>query len=123
MRNFGFLFAVLSLLATIFLVWKGSSAWPWCAGAAGFFLVTGLAAYPVLRPVYVGWMTFAFVLGWVNTRLILGLFFYLILTPVGLIMRLLGRDPMQRKLEKDAATYWVTRSGEERSRARYENLF
>ena len=40
-----------------------------------------LSVHAVLRPIYVGWMKFAFVLGWINTRLILGLFFYLILTP------------------------------------------
>ena len=68
-------------------------------------------------------MKFAFVLGWINTRLILGIFFYLILTPVGLIMRLFGRDPLHRKLDRKATTYWEKRGSVEFKRERYERLF
>jgi len=77
----------------------------------------------ILRPIYVGWMKFAFVLGWINTRLILGIFFYLILTPVGLIMRLFGRDPLHRKFDRDATTYWAKRPPAEFKQERYQQLF
>ncbi|MGH9312901.1 MAG: SxtJ family membrane protein [Vicinamibacterales bacterium] len=64
---------------------------------------------PLLRRMYAGWMTFARALAWVNARIILTVVFYLVLTPVGLARRLLGYDPMSRRLEGDAATYRVTR--------------
>jgi hypothetical protein len=54
-------------------------------------------------------MKFAFLLGWLNTRLLLGVFFYLILTPIGLLLRLTGRDLLDRKIDPAARTYWSKR--------------
>jgi len=73
---------------------------------AGIFFVLGLAASPILKPVYVVWMRLAFVLNWISTRVILIVLFYLMLTPIGLLMRLLGKDPLDRRIEKNRDTYW-----------------
>jgi ABC-type uncharacterized transport system permease subunit len=51
-------------------------------------------------------MRFAAVLAWINTRLILIVMFYLIFTPMGLVMRLFGADPLGLKVEKDKGSYW-----------------
>jgi len=58
----------------------------------------------LLKPVYAAWMSFASVLGWINTRIILAILFYLVLTPMGLAMRLLGVDLLERKEKKE--TCW-----------------
>ncbi len=108
-RKFGILFCCLSAVISAFLLFKGRGGWPWFAGASLFFLGTGLVGYPVLKPVYQAWMKFAFLLGWLNTRLILGVFFYLILTPIGLVLRLTGRDLLDRKIDPAARTYWSKR--------------
>jgi hypothetical protein len=68
-------------------------------------------------------MKFAFVLGWVNTRLILGVFFYGILTPIGVTMRLFGWDPLTRKIDRRAESYWVKRAQVPFDAKRYEQLF
>jgi uncharacterized protein involved in cysteine biosynthesis len=52
-------------------------------------------------------MKLAFVLAWINTRLILWIIFYLVFTPIGLVMRLLGVDLLARKIEKNKDTYWI----------------
>jgi hypothetical protein len=122
-RKFGLLFAAIGLLLAAWLLYKGSAAWVWPAGGGLFFLLTGMFAYPVLRPIYAGWMRFAYVLGWVNTRVILSLFFYLVITPIGLLMRLFGRDPMHRKPDSTVASYWVKREDSAFDVKRYENLF
>jgi hypothetical protein len=123
LRKFGLLFALISAFATGYFLYKGSGVWIWTAGAAIFFLVTGLAAQPVLKPLYVAWMTFAIILGWINTRLILGIFFYLILTPIGLILRITGKDLLDKKFDRGAETYWKKREKREFDPARYERLF
>lgn len=123
LRKFGILFTFVFLLVAAYSAYKGRSAWPWLAGAACFFLITGFFFHALLRPVYIGWMKFAFLLGWVNTRLILGLFFYLILTPVGLVMRLFGRDPLGRTFDRKADSYWVKRTSAEFKQERYRQLF
>lgn len=123
LRKFGLLFTVVFAALAAFAAYKGNRMWPWLLAGAGFFLVTGLFLRPLLGPLYIGWMKFAFLLGWINTRLILGLFFYLILTPVGLIMRLFGRDPLHRKFDRKSTSYWEKRPPAEFKPERYEQLF
>ncbi len=83
--------------------------------AAAVLLVTatigfvGLAAPLLVRPVYVVWMGLAFPIGWTVSHVMMLAVFFLVLTPVGLVMRLCGRDPMQRRFDRDAKTYWLPR--------------
>lgn len=68
------------------------------------FLTGGMFLPHLLKPVYIGWMRLAFALGWVNTRIILIVLFYLIFTPIGLVMRLLRIDLLERS--KSKGSYW-----------------
>ncbi len=79
--------------------------WPWVLGGA--LVLWAFLAPGTLRPVYAGWMKFGHLMNWINTRLILGMLFYGIFLPFGMMMRLFGRDPMHRKLDKSMATYRV----------------
>ena len=76
-----------------------------CVIGLVFFLVA-VTVPAVLKPVYIVWMRLAFVLGWCNTRLILILLFYLMLTPLGLLLKLFGADFLERKIKKEEASYW-----------------
>ena len=80
-------------------------------------------AYPAMKPVHIGWMMLALALGWLNTRLLLGVFFYVIVTPIGVIMRLFGKDILDEKLDRSATTYWIKRESVPLDKKRYENLF
>ncbi len=106
-RAFGLMFA--AVLAVIALVgWLACDArLYWVMAAAGLFLVTGLAVPWVLLPLNRLWAVFARRLGQVNNYLLLGLFFYVFMVPAGLILRLLGRDPMCRGFDAKAPTYWT----------------
>ena len=121
-KKFGLLFGVIALLLTGYLLYKGSGSWVWTAAAAVFFFVTGLVVRPVLKPLYIGWMAFAFVLGWVNTRLLLGIFFYLVITPVGIVLRITGKDLLDKKIDRNAGTYWKMRERKPFEPSRYERL-
>jgi hypothetical protein len=122
-RKFGYLFAAVLSIIALYTLYRGTSHWLWFLGAAVVFLVAGLAAYPVLRPVYIGWMTFAFVLGWINTRILLGLMFFLVFTPIGLLLRLTGKDLLDQRIDRSAKSYWVKRERKEFDPKRYERLF
>jgi NADH:ubiquinone oxidoreductase subunit 5 (subunit L)/multisubunit Na+/H+ antiporter MnhA subunit len=87
----------------------------WRRGAPQWVLVTlvaivaalllGAAIAPsLLRPVYRGWMRVGEALGWINTRIILTLVFFLVVTPIGVLMRLFGRSPMEPK--RGGESYW-----------------
>ena len=122
-RKFGLMFAGICLAVAAYSYYKQGTVWPWFLGGTGAFALGGLIAKPVLRPIYIVWMKFAAGLAWVNTRLILGIFFYLVLTPVGLIMRVLGKDPLTRKIDRSTPSYWKERLPVPVDPQRYERLF
>jgi hypothetical protein len=77
---------------------------PWIVAVV--MLLLALLAPLALKPVYRIWIKIGDLLGWINTRIILGVIFYLLVTPMGIFMRLLGNnDPMQRQLDRDRTTY------------------
>lgn len=87
--------------------------WPWVLGG---MLLLGALVFPAgLRPVYRGWMALGHVLGWVNTRVVLGFAFIAIILPTAMVMRLCRRDPMARTLEKDRPTYRIPSSNPSRN--------
>jgi len=122
-RKFGITFSILAIGLAAYCFYKENPLWMVFLGGSLFFILTGMWSYPILKPIYVGWMTFAFALGWVNTRLILGIVFYLIFTPAGLVMRLLGKDPLVLRFDRRATSYWVRRKPQDQSKNRYEKLF
>jgi hypothetical protein len=123
LRKFGFVFAAgLVLIFGLFFPWlleKPSPYWPWIIAAvsAGTALVLPLA----LKPVFQLWMKIGHVLGWINTRIILGIVFFTIFAPVALLLRLLGKDPMHRRLDATTTTYRV--KSEKPPRERMERPF
>ena len=83
----------------------------WMTGAG---LVLLFFAVPkVQRPIYLGWIYATFPIGFVLSHLILGAVFYLVFTPLGLLMRLFGFDPLRRRFDRAAASYWVERDAPE----------
>lgn len=86
-------------------------------------VVLGTILPVLLRPIYIGWMAFAFTMGTIMTRLILTVFYFVVLTPVGLFFRLIGRDALNRKIDREASTYWIEKEYPITDRSRYENFF
>lgn len=116
LRSFGLLFAafVLLIFAGFFpwLMERPLPQWP-------FWLAVPVATLallwpPALKPLFVVWMKFGEVMGRINTFLILGVMFYAMVTPIGWIMRLLGKDPMRRRLDRSAGTYRVASQAHDR---------
>lgn len=109
LRNFGLTTGVIVvLLFGLLLPWLLSHAWPlWPWILAGVLGGLGLIAPMLLAPVYTVWMKFGHVMGAINTRIILGLFFYLVMAPIGLAMRLFRWDPMRRRAAASATSHRV----------------
>ena len=122
-QKFGILFAVVFVLIGLYMLWRGREYWYYLPIVGGLFLAGGYFAYTLLRPVYIWWMKLAFVLAWVNTRILLSLFFYLIVTPIGAVMRLFGKDFLDEKIEENRSSYWSRREKKEFDKANYERLF
>lgn len=110
LREFGLITGgILALLFGLLLPWLFDHAfplWPWIA--AGILWAWALLLPASLLPLYRAWMAVGNVLGWINTRIILAFLFYALFLPAGLIMKLLGKDPMNRKIDPSLKTYRVT---------------
>jgi len=99
----GAMFAAVFGLLVPWLFATRMPLWPWMAFA---FLSTWGLVHPVsLKPVYTAWMNVANAVGRVNNHVLLGLIFFIMITPIGLVRRLMGRDPMRRRLRHDIDTY------------------
>lgn len=87
------------------------------------FFILAFIMPSLLKPVYISWMKLAFILGWINTRLILLIIFYLIFTPFGLAMKLLRIDLLDRKIDKAKESYWKKKEQREFNLLNYEKQF
>ena len=119
LRKFGLTTgAIIVLLFVLFFPWvfdaESLPIWPWVV--AGILWVPALIMPGLLRPIYTTWMKIGHGLGWVNTRIILGVLFYVMILPMGLIMRLFGKDPMSRKRDKSASSYRIETVSEPKDR-------
>jgi multisubunit Na+/H+ antiporter MnhG subunit len=76
-----------------------------------------------LKYPYIAWMTMAFALGFVMSHVILTLFFFLIVTPISLFARLVGKDFLNRKLDPTATTYWIPRAAKPNAPESYERQY
>jgi len=102
--------------------YRGRDAAVMALGAAVAALLVVAAIAPAAMWFHKWWMTLAGVLGYVNSRILLGAMFYLVLTPTGLLMRLLGNNPLERR-RGDPGAHWHKRSNTRQTREGYERAF
>jgi len=130
LRKFGLLFAVFFALVIGVLIpalrndmgvlfsdpnlWH---RWPWLVGGivTAWALVHPASLHLLHRP----WMKFADIAGWINTRIIMIGLFYLLILPIGFIMRLFGYDPMRRKIDGNLPSYRNERESQDRNHMRH----
>lgn len=110
LRKFGWTVGpVIVLLGAIFLWRQRGAGWPLIS--IGIVLVLAAALAPsALKWVHGPWMIAALALGWIMTRLLLTIVFFLVVTPIGLLQRLFGKRAIEVDFTPDAATYWQVRT-------------
>ncbi len=123
LRKFGLTVGGAFLVLGSISWWRGHEIPPRVLWTLGTLLVIPGALFPtVLGPVQTAWMKFALVLGHFNTRIILTVLYYLVMTPVGFVMRLF-RDPLDRSMKDGNASQWTKREPQPVDLARYERQF
>ena len=110
LRQFGLIvggvFSVIGLWPAFF---RSESPHFWALVLGGGLVGLGAILPQSLKPIYYMWMKIGHFLGAINTRIILGIIFYGLITPMGMVMRLMGKDSMHRVWMKDTTTYRVVR--------------
>ena len=111
-RKFGIVIGIILLIIGVILLWKKNIYYPILMIIGIFLFVGGLSIPIILKPIYIIWMIFATIMGWLMTRFILSLLFYGLITPISLIARLMGKKFIYLRWDKINTSYWNYRSNE-----------
>ncbi len=121
LRQFGLLVgAVFAVIGLWPLVFREEPLRVWTTGVGGLLMICGGVHPFMLAPIYKGWMWVGHILGWVNTRILLGIVFYGLVTPIGIVFRLMGKDTMRQAFSESSPTYRVVRSPRPRSHMKHQ---
>ncbi|MCK4410148.1 MAG: hypothetical protein KAW67_08685 [Candidatus Eisenbacteria sp.] len=123
LRNFGLTMGVaLAIFGGLFF-WRDRAVAPYLFILAAAFLLLATLAPKALKPVQRIWMTLATVLGWVMTRVLLSIVFFIGITPIAFIARVVGKRFLNLKFEPDRESYWEKREPPTEGMERYESQF
>ncbi len=123
LRKFGIIVGIVLLIIAGFFFLKEKESFQLFLTIGTVLFVTGIVIPFTLKPIYWVWMTFATILGWFMTRVILSLLFYVILTPIGLIARSFGKQFLDLKQNHSQQSYWNMRIVETFDTQNYEKQF
>ena len=109
-RNFGIVFFIVFLVIAFYPLKNSGDARVWSLVISLIFLILGLLNSKILTPLNNLWFKFGLFLGKIISPAIMGIIFFLVVTPIGFIMRVLGKDLLNLKYNKDKS-YWVEKAG------------
>ena len=123
LRKFGLLVGGVAIALGVIFLLRHKAGYPFLLWPGLVLVVLGAIWPRVLKYPYIAWMTMAFALGFVMSRVILTVFFFLLLTPIGLLARLFGKDFLSRKWDRQAASYWIPCKAETKSPESYQQQY
>ena len=109
-RSFGIVFSIVFLLIAIYPLINSEGLRAWSLIIAIFFLFLGLINSKILTPLNKLWFKFGILLGRIVSPIIMGIIFFLVVTPIALIMRIIGKDLLNLKFNKEKS-YWIEKTG------------
>ena len=109
-RSFGIVFFVVFLIISLFPIIKGNDLRIWSLILSVIFLVLGLINSNILSPLNKLWFKFGLLLGNFISPIVMGFVFFLVVTPIGLVMRLIGKDLLNLN-KKNVKSYWIDKTG------------
>ena len=109
-RSFGIVFFIVFLLIALYPLSYSGEIRVWSVSISLIFLVLGLLNSKILTPLNKLWFKFGIFLSKIISPLIMGIIFFLVVTPIGLIMRIFGKDVLNLKYNKNKS-YWIEKNG------------
>ena len=110
-RSFGLVFFIVFLLIASYPIIYNGEVRTWSLLISLIFLVLGLFNSKILSPLNKLWFKFGILLGKIISPLVMGIIFFFVVTPIGLIMRLMGKDVLNLKYNNKNKSYWIEKSG------------
>ena len=110
-RSFGIVFFAVFLFIALYPITYSEDIRIWSLIISFIFIILGLLNSKILTPLNKLWFKFGVILGKIISPIIMGIVFFLIVTPTGLVMKLLGKDILRLKYNKKDNTYWIEKNG------------
>ncbi len=123
LREFGLTIGIILVILGSVALWRGKEIFPYFLGLGATFITLGIIFPGALKRLQKIWMSFSIILGFFMSRVILTALFYIGITPIGLIVRLFGKDMLDEKIDKNRSSYWHDRSAEFKDKKSYENQY
>ena len=108
-RSFALFFFILFLIIGLWPLTSEGSIKIWSASISIIFLILGLINSKFLTPLNVLWFKFGIILGNIFSPIVMGIIFYLVVTPIGIILRIMQKDLLNIKYNKKKESYWIKR--------------
>lgn len=109
-RSFGFVFTAFFAIVGLLPMLHGHAMRLWALAVSASFLLLALLTPALLAPLNRLWTKFGALLHHIVSPIALGVLFFLVITPIALLMRVLGKDPLRMRLDRAAKTYWIERT-------------
>jgi len=122
-RDFGITFFAIFALIGGALLYKGRDVGYLSIGLGLLFLLAGIFAGNSLRLLYKVWMGFAAILGFFMSRVILCMIFYLVITPISMLVKVFGKDTLDQRWDREAGSYWIKKEKKPLDKKKYEKLY
>ena len=119
-RSFGLVFFIVFLILALWPLKSGGDLRLWALALSLVFFILGILNSKLLNPLNKLWFKFGILLGSLVSPIVMGLVYFLVVTPVGLFMRFLGKDLLKTGKVKNSSTYWIKR---DKQRSTMKNQF
>lgn len=123
LRQFGIVMGVAFGLLGVLLLWRQKDYYSYLFFISTAFFILGIILPAILKPIQKAWMSVAILMGFVMTRVILSILFFLVTTPMAFAARLFGKQFLNLKIDKSQKSYWNYREMEELKQSDYEKQF
>ncbi|MGA9109194.1 MAG: SxtJ family membrane protein [Smithella sp.] len=122
-RKFGITMGIILAVIGFYLLWKGKNYVEYVFSLAAAFFILGLVIPSALKFVYKAWIVMSVIMGFIMTRVIMVIIFYMIVTPVGFVASIIGKNFLDVKIDKTAKSYWIVREIVRKEKSDYERQF
>jgi hypothetical protein len=122
-KKTGLTVGVVLILVSLLLWYLGKTSFVYFSSIGGLFVIFSFIAIPVLRPFHKLWMMLALLMGFVMSRVILTLLYYLVLTSIGLLAKIVGKKFIPLGFDKSVTTYWEKRENTTKQKIDYDRQF
>ena len=109
-KSFGIVFSIFFLLISVYLLLNNNPIYYWSLFVSFIFLVLGLMNSKILSPLNLLWFKFGILLGKIVSPVVMGIIFFLVVTPISIILKIFGKDVLNLKFNNNK-TYWIVKDG------------